>query len=57
MSDPTLSDIDFENKMALVWTTLKKIKKKLKFLGVVQTQAILFSKSISERVGSDIERL
>ena len=23
MSDPTLSDIDFKNKMALVWTTLK----------------------------------
>ena len=22
MSDPPLSDIDFENKMALVWTTL-----------------------------------
>ena len=24
MSDPTLSDIDFKNKMAWVWTTLKK---------------------------------
>ena len=23
MSDPTVSDIDFENKMAWVWTTLK----------------------------------
>ena len=23
MSDPTLSDIDFKNKMAWVWTTLK----------------------------------
>ena len=23
MSDPTLSDIDYENKMAWVWTTLK----------------------------------
>ena len=23
MSDPTLSDIDFEDKMAWVWTTLK----------------------------------
>ena len=23
MSDPTLSDIDFKNKMALVWTTHK----------------------------------
>ena len=23
MSDPSLSDIDFKNKMALVWTTLK----------------------------------
>ena len=23
MSGPTFSDIDFENKMALVWTTLK----------------------------------
>ena len=24
MSDPALSDIDFKNKMALVWTTLKQ---------------------------------
>ena len=24
MSDPTLSDIDFENKMAWFWTTLKE---------------------------------
>ena len=23
MSDPRISDIDFKNKMALVWTTLK----------------------------------
>ena len=23
MSDPTISDIDFKNKMAWVWTTLK----------------------------------
>ena len=23
MSDPSLSDIDFKNKIALVWTTLK----------------------------------
>ena len=23
MSDPTFSDVDFKNKMALVWTTLK----------------------------------
>ena len=23
MSDPTLSDVDFKNKMAMVWTTLK----------------------------------
>jgi len=23
MSDPSLSDIDFKNKMAWVWTTLK----------------------------------
>ena len=23
MSDPTLSDIDFKNKMAWVWTTLE----------------------------------
>ena len=27
MSDPPLSDIDFKNKMAMVWTTLKKIAK------------------------------
>ena len=27
MSDPTLSDIHFKNKMALVWTTLKIQKK------------------------------
>ena len=25
MSDPTLSDIDFKNKMALVWTTVEEI--------------------------------
>ena len=25
MSDPTFSDIDFENKMTWVWTTLKSI--------------------------------
>ena len=25
MSDPTLSDIDFKNKMALVWTTFNFI--------------------------------
>ena len=25
MSDPPLSDIDFKNKMVLVWTTLKNI--------------------------------
>ena len=23
MSDPSISDIDFKNKMALIWTTLK----------------------------------
>ena len=28
MSDPTFSDIDFENKMAWVWTTLKSLKLK-----------------------------
>ena len=26
MSDPTLSDIDFKNKMAWVWTTLNQIE-------------------------------
>ena len=31
MSDPALSDIDFKNKMALVWTTLKKNRFRLKF--------------------------
>ena len=25
MSDPSLSDIDFKNKMATIWTTLKKV--------------------------------
>ena len=29
MSDPTLSDIDFNNKLAWVWTTLKLWKKVL----------------------------
>ena len=31
MSDPPLSDIDFKNKMVLVWTTLKFIKAKKEF--------------------------
>ena len=26
MSDPSLSDIDFKNKMAAVWTTLKRLR-------------------------------
>ena len=30
MSDPTLSDIDFKNKMAWVWTTLKILPSKKK---------------------------
>ena len=29
MSDPTISDIDFKNKMALVWTNLNKKPLKL----------------------------
>ena len=32
MSDPTLSDIDFKNKMAGVWTTLQ-IESKTKIRG------------------------
>ena len=31
MSDATLSDIDFNNKMAFVWTTFKKFEKKHDF--------------------------
>ena len=30
MTDPPLSDIDFKNKMAWVWTTLKSIKNRFK---------------------------
>ena len=48
MSVPTLSDIDFKNKMIWVWTTLKN-------------NFFLWSarklKSMSERGGSDIEQL
>ena len=36
MSDPTLSDIDFKNKMAWVWTTLKT--KFPKFFGIQPSQ-------------------
>ena len=32
MSDPTFSDIDFKNKMAWIWTTLKISKMKLFWL-------------------------
>ena len=35
MSDPSLSDIDFKNKMALVWTTLNRTKAGCVFLMVV----------------------
>ena len=31
MSDPNLSDIDFENKMAWVWATLNDSKTRLKW--------------------------
>ena len=42
MSDPSLSDIDLKNKMTGL------------HLRVVQIQAMLFLKAMSERVGSDI---
>ena len=34
MSDPTLSDIDFKNKMSLVWTTLNALNVSLNALNV-----------------------
>jgi len=72
MPDPPLSDIDFKNKMAWIWLPLRyeNSLNSLKLwnfseltlvvkilLRVVQTQVILFLKSMSESVGSDIERL
>ena len=61
-------NLDFESAMGyfsnmfptLTKQTIKDILESLKIsenLRVVQTQAILFLKSISERVGSDMERL
>ena len=32
MSDPTLSNIDFKNKMAWVWTTLNSTQKVVKLI-------------------------
>ena len=36
MSDPTLSDIDFKNKMTWLWTTLKGITVTKKSLALGQ---------------------
>ena len=65
MSNPPLSDIDFKNKIAWVLTTLESLQNEnfeisrnlAKVLRVVQTEVILFLKSLSERGGSDMERL
>ena len=35
MSDPPLSDIDFKNKMALVWTTLKELDVEIYILMII----------------------
>ena len=43
MSDPPLSDIDFKNKMARVWTTLKYEKSRVK----LTRENILFESNCS----------
>ena len=43
MSDPPLSDIDFKNKMAWVWTTLKRTT--FKSVTIVETLSYITVKS------------
>ena len=40
MSDPTLSDIDFKNKIALVWTTLKIVRVETNRFGSVPGRSV-----------------
>ena len=47
MSDPTLSDIDFKNKAAWVWTTLKNVN--LPYLWNIQNIKVEIDKYQAER--------
>ena len=44
MSDPPLSDIDFKNKMAWVWTTLKIIGKYMAKIWILVFQSLGFTR-------------
>ena len=45
MPDPPLSDIDFKNKMAWLWTTLKNHFKNLKFFIITWLQNVWIDSS------------
>ena len=54
MSDPTLSDIDFENKMASVWTTLKIMKSNFSHADIQENHTSIFTVIFVSRLWKEV---
>ena len=53
MSDPTLSDIDFKNKMVWVWTALK-LSRDTEYVACSVNQAVYLKKRTTDKKTAQI---